>query len=101
MIVQKIKVKSDALPTHYTKSGLAFDDGTELKADVVVFATGFKGNARYLVNEIFGEEVAEKMGDFWGLDKYGEIKGAFKPGGRESSFFFSHIETALCSATND
>lgn len=40
---------------------------------------------RYLAQEIFGDEVAEQMGDFWGLDKYGEIKGAFKPCGRESS----------------
>jgi hypothetical protein len=54
-----------------------------LRADAIVFATGFKGNMRYLVDEIFGSAVAEQMGDFWGLDKWGEIKGAFKPSGRE------------------
>lgn len=79
----KIKVKSDALPTRYTKNGLLFSDGTELPCDALVFATGFKGNMRYLAQEIFGDEVAAQMGDFWGLDKYGEIKGAFKPCGRK------------------
>jgi len=82
----KIKVKSNALPTQYTPSGLLFSDGTELPADVVVFATGFNGNMRYLVDDIFGSDVAEQMGDFWGLDKYGEIKGAYKPCGRKFSY---------------
>ena len=35
-----------------------------------------------MVEEIFGPEIAEQMGDFWTLDKEGEIKGAFKPCGR-------------------
>jgi hypothetical protein len=41
---------------------------------------------KYMVEEIFGPDVAEKMGDFWTLDKEGEIKGAFKPCGRESLY---------------
>jgi hypothetical protein len=80
----QIKVKSNSLPVRYTPDGLEFEDGTKLKADVIVFATGFEGNMRYMVEEIFGPEIAEKMGDFWTLDKEGEIKGAFKPCGRKS-----------------
>ena len=38
---------------------------------------------RYLVQDIFGDEVAELMGDYWGLDREGELKGAFKPCGRK------------------
>jgi hypothetical protein len=39
-----------------------------------------------LVEEIFGSEIAEQMGDFWTLDKEGELKGAFKPTKRRQSF---------------
>lgn len=76
-------MKSDSLPVRYTPDGLEFDDGSQLKADVIVFATGFKGNMRYMAEEIFGPEIAEQMGDFWTLDKEGELKGAFKPCGRK------------------
>jgi cation diffusion facilitator CzcD-associated flavoprotein CzcO len=72
-----IKIKT-SIPVSYTEKGLIFDDGTELEADVVIFATGFDTNMRYLVKDIFGEEIAEEMGDFWGLDDEGEVKGAWK-----------------------
>lgn len=93
--LSQIKIKSNALPICYTEEGLEFDDGTHLKADVIIFATGFKGNMRYLVQEIFGDEIAEQMGDYWGLDRYGEIKGAFKPTGREFSSHFLPIMLIL------
>ncbi|CZR66219.1 related to flavin-containing monooxygenase [Phialocephala subalpina] len=76
-----IKVKSDALPVRYVKDGLVFSDGTHLKADLIVFATGFVGNMRRQVDQIFGTKVGDQVGDFWGLDEEGEIKGAFKPVG--------------------
>jgi hypothetical protein len=53
-----IKIQTST-PVSYTENGILFDDGTELEADVIVFATGFEG-------------------DFWGLDEEGEIKGAWK-----------------------
>lgn len=78
-----IKMKSNALPTHYTPTGLAFSDGTVVDADVIVFATGFAGNMRANVRDFFGDKVADRVADYWGLDEEGEIKGAFKPTGRE------------------
>jgi hypothetical protein len=71
-------MKSDALPTHYTPTGLAFSDGTEIPASVIIFSTGFVGNMRTDVARIFGKEVASKADDFWGLDSEGELKGVFK-----------------------
>ncbi|KAL1970059.1 hypothetical protein VTN77DRAFT_6464 [Rasamsonia byssochlamydoides] len=76
-----IKIKSDALPVAYTEEGLLFSDGSHLKADVIVFATGFAGNMRDVVREIFGADVADGVEDFWGLNSEGELKGAFKPSG--------------------
>lgn len=75
-------MKTDSLPISYTKTGLKFANGSHLKADVVVFATGFLGNMRDIVRQIFGDKVADKAGDCWGVDSEGEIKGAYKPTGR-------------------
>ncbi|OAP62649.1 hypothetical protein AYL99_01876 [Fonsecaea erecta] len=82
-----IKVKSGSVPTHYTPDGLAFDDGTELKADVVVFTTGFVQNMRQIAGEIVGPQVADQLDDFWGLDAEGELRGAFKPAGHPGVWF--------------
>lgn len=76
-------MKSHALPVSYMKDGLQFDDGSVLKADVIVFATGFVHSMKSQVADLFGAEVAEQMGDFWSLDKEGELKGAFKRCGRK------------------
>jgi hypothetical protein len=37
---------------------------------------------RYLVQDIFGQEIADQMGDFWNLDQEGELKGFAKSSGR-------------------
>lgn len=76
-------MKSDAMMTHFTPTGLAFDDGTELQADVIVFCTGFIGDAKADVVKVFGDELASNIHNYWGLDDEGELRGAFKPSGRE------------------
>lgn len=75
-------MKSGSLPVSYTEDGLIFADGSHLKADVIVFTTGFQGNMREIARQLFGDEVADRADDYWGIDPEGEIKGAFKPIGR-------------------
>ncbi|OQV09860.1 hypothetical protein CLAIMM_13940 [Cladophialophora immunda] len=82
-----IKVKSGSLPTHYTPNGLAFEDGTELKADVIVFTTGFVQNMRQIAGGIVGPEVAGQLDDFWGVDAEGELRAAFKYAGHPGVWF--------------
>lgn len=55
---------------------------------MIVFATGFVGNMRRQVDQLLGEEVGRQVGDYWTLDKEGELKGVVRPTGRESSFPF-------------
>lgn len=81
-ILAQIKMKSNAVPTHYTPRGLAFSDGAEIAADVIIFSTGFVGNMRTDVARIFGQEVASRADDFWGLDEEGELRGVFKRNSR-------------------
>ena len=64
------------------EDGLICANGDHLVADVIIFATGFVGNLRVVVAELFGHDLAGQLQDYWGLDEEGELKGAFKPCGR-------------------
>lgn len=84
-------MKSDSLPISWVEDGLICSNGSHIRADVVVFGTGFIGNLRLLVAELFGHEVAGQLEDLWGLDEEGELKGAFKPCGRTYDSSFKEI----------
>ncbi|KAK5047064.1 hypothetical protein LTR84_007006 [Exophiala bonariae] len=73
-----IRVRSGSPPASYTPDGLVLEDGTELKADVIVFTTGFVQNMRTIAGRIVGPEVEAQLKDFWGLNAEGELIGAFK-----------------------
>jgi NAD(P)H-nitrite reductase large subunit len=81
----QIKVKSGAQIVSFEESGVRFDDGTALEADVVVFATGFEANMRLAVSRIVSADVAEKLDDCWKVDDEGQPRGAWKPLARELS----------------
>jgi cation diffusion facilitator CzcD-associated flavoprotein CzcO len=51
-----------------TADGLRLNDGRALKAELFVLATGYKG-PDHLVGQLFGEEVARRVGRVWGFDK--------------------------------
>lgn len=63
----------------WTENGLQFANGDHLRADVVVFATGFVGNMRLQATELFGNEIGDQLEDSFGLDEEGEQHGVFKP----------------------
>ncbi|KIW99796.1 uncharacterized protein Z518_10724 [Rhinocladiella mackenziei CBS 650.93] len=86
-LCKQIGMKSGALPTHFTRTGLAFSDGSEILANVIVFCTGFVGNMRTNVAQIFGQDIAARADDFWGLDEEGELKGVFKRNGHPNLFY--------------
>lgn len=86
----KVKVKSDALPVAYTETGLEFSDGSKMDADVVVFATGYKGDIRDSAKRIVGEEVVKNLEGFWQCDQEGETRGAWRDTGRMLRSFFPY-----------
>jgi lysine/ornithine N-monooxygenase len=47
-------------------------DGSELKADIVVLATGYD-NMKTSVRKIMGDKVADRCKDVWDLDEEGEV----------------------------
>jgi Pyridine nucleotide-disulphide oxidoreductase len=74
-----IKVKSDQPLNGFNEHGLMFGDGSTLKADVVVFATGFEGNMRKMSEKFLDQEVTSSMDDCFHVDAEGELIGAWKP----------------------
>lgn len=80
----RIKMKGDSLVSSWTEDGLKFEDGTELKADVVVMCTGYNHDFRPVAEKLVGRENADLMDEFFGLDEEGEIRGAFRQNARES-----------------
>jgi putative flavoprotein involved in K+ transport len=52
--------------TEFTETGVRLEDGTELEADLVVFATGYRSMITSAA-DIIGPEMAERVGKVWGL----------------------------------
>ncbi|KII91612.1 hypothetical protein PLICRDRAFT_38413 [Plicaturopsis crispa FD-325 SS-3] len=90
----KIKLKNDSPIAGFTPKGLAFEDGSTLDADVVIFATGY-GEARDPMRRICGDEVADQCKRIWGLDKEGELNGCWRDVGIPNMWFMMG-NLALC-----
>ncbi len=52
--------------THLTEDAVVLDDGTELPADVVVFATGYNSMNGW-VADLIDADTADRLGKCWGL----------------------------------
>lgn len=50
--------------------------GDKLAADLIVLATGYKGQ-EHLVRRLFGDEVAAKVGPIWGFGDEQELRNMF------------------------
>ncbi|KAF8656499.1 hypothetical protein AX16_002518 [Volvariella volvacea WC 439] len=73
----KIKLKNDSQIASFTETGLKFENGSELAADVVLFATGL-GDPGDIIQSICGSEVADRFGKVWGLNDEGEVNGCWR-----------------------
>ncbi|GAA5907470.1 hypothetical protein JCM5296_006916 [Sporobolomyces johnsonii] len=62
------------------KEGVLFKDGVEIKADMVVMATGYTSQ-RETVRKIISDDVADRLGNLWGQDAQGEIPGVWRNSG--------------------
>ena len=78
-----------------TEHGVVMEDGTELPADLVVYATGY-GPMNGWAAELISQEVADKVGKIWGLGSdtakdpgpwEGEQRNMWKPTQQEALWF--------------
>ncbi|MEP6840196.1 MAG: NAD(P)/FAD-dependent oxidoreductase [Bradyrhizobium sp.] len=64
----KIKLVQAADIAGYEADGIKFNDGTMLRCELLVLATGYKG-PDHLLQQLFGEGVAKRVGRVWGFDE--------------------------------
>lgn len=72
-----IAVRSGVSVTGYEGSDVLLSDGSRITADAVVLATGFAG-MEHTARDIFGDELADRVGPVWGLDDEGEVRGVWR-----------------------
>ncbi|EMD40804.1 hypothetical protein CERSUDRAFT_149241 [Gelatoporia subvermispora B] len=82
----KIKIKNGAEPVRYTETGLVFSDGSELQADLVVYATGYN-SIRDANKELFGADIIDETDEAIGLDEEGEFRGSYRPSGHPGLWY--------------
>jgi putative flavoprotein involved in K+ transport len=91
----KIKLKAGSDVDHLTETSVVLKDGTELPADLVVYATGY-GSMNGWVADLVSQEVADKVGKCWGLGSdtpkdpgpwEGEQRNMWKPTAQEALWF--------------
>ncbi len=80
---------------HLTEDSVVLADGTELPADLVVYATGY-GSMNGWAADLISQEVADKVGKVWGLGSdttkdpgpwEGEQRNMWKPTQQEALWF--------------
>ncbi len=90
-----IKLKSGVGIERLTETGVLLDDGTELPADLVVYATGY-GSMNGWAADLISQEVADKVGKCWGLGSNttkdpgpweGEQRNMWKPTQQDGLWF--------------
>jgi putative flavoprotein involved in K+ transport len=60
----------------FTAEGARLKNGTTLAADLIVLATGYKGQ-EFLVRKLFGEDVAARVGPIWGFGEGQELRNMY------------------------
>ncbi|EEU36836.1 uncharacterized protein NECHADRAFT_94035 [Fusarium vanettenii 77-13-4] len=90
----KIKVKHGQEIDTVLPHGLRFADGSELEADEIIFATGYQ-NMRTQTRVMFGDEIADQVGDVWGFNKEGEMRVMWQKSGHPG-FWFHGGNLAIC-----
>ncbi|KAI5122701.1 hypothetical protein M0805_009754 [Coniferiporia weirii] len=90
----KIGLKNDSKISHFAKKTIVFEDGSEVPADVVIFATGY-GDPKILVAQLVGQDVADKVIRPWGLNEEGELNSAWRWCGVPGLYFMAG-NLAMC-----
>jgi len=60
----------------FVAQGARFRDGATLAADLVVLATGYKPQ-EHLVRNLFGDDVAARIGPIWGFGERQELRNMY------------------------
>ena len=82
-----VKLESHTTIERINPKSVTLSDGTELPADLIVYATGY-GSMNQWLNDLISPEVADRLGKVWGLGSdtpkdpgpwEGELRNMWKP----------------------
>ena len=91
----KIKLKSNIDVTEIRPRGVLLSDGSEIPADLIVYATGY-GPMNGWAAQLISQEVADRVGKCWGYGSgtikdpgpfEGELRNMWKPTHQEALWF--------------
>ncbi len=91
----KVKLKPGVAVEEIKQDAVVFDDGSELQADLIVYATGY-GSMNGWAAGLISQEVADKVGKCWGLGSNttkdpgpweGELRNMWKPTQQDALWF--------------
>ncbi|MES1940523.1 putative potassium transport flavoprotein [Salinisphaera sp. T5B8] len=91
----RIKLESGAEVARLTKNSVELEDGRDIPADVVIYATGY-GSMNGWAADLISQAVADKVGKVWGLGSdtpkdpgpwEGEQRNMWKPTQQEALWF--------------
>jgi cation diffusion facilitator CzcD-associated flavoprotein CzcO len=72
----------------FVEDGALLTDGTIVPADLFVLATGYYAQQE-LVRRLLGDEIAERVGEIWGIDTEGEMGNMWKRTAQEGLWFMA------------
>jgi cation diffusion facilitator CzcD-associated flavoprotein CzcO len=72
----------------FVTDGARMKRGETLAADLIVLATGYKGQ-QHLVRRLFGDDVAERVGPVWGFGEGQELRNMYTRTGQPGLWFIA------------
>ncbi|NDA19033.1 MAG: monooxygenase, partial [Alphaproteobacteria bacterium] len=72
----------------FTERGMQMKDGRAINADIVILATGYKPQ-EHLVEKMFGEMVAARVGPIWGFGDGVELRNMYCQTGQPGLWFIA------------
>ena len=90
----KIKMAQSHQIAEILLHGVKLVDGSVLKADEIIFATGYQ-SMRTQTRRIFGDDIADQVPDVFGFNEEGEFRGLWQRTGHPG-FWFHGGSLALC-----
>lgn len=70
----------------FVADGALLKDGSVETAELLVTATGYQPQQE-VVRELLGDQIADKVGQIWGLDEDGELRNMYKPTAQKGLWF--------------
>ena len=92
---EKIKVIQFSDISNFNPSGIEMKSGENFEIDLMVTATGYKGQ-EYVVEKFFGKSVVEKVGPIWGFDNNRQELGNMWMQTKQPGLWFHAGSLAQC-----